>query len=304
MTPLAPLLQAFFIDRLAHQRAASPHTIAAYRDSFRLLLGFLHEQTGKAPSRLGLDDLDADRIAAFLAHLERERGNGVRTRNARLTAIHSFFQFAALKVPEQAQLIARGARHPREALRHHPNQLPHRTRDRRAPSRAGTAPPGPAGATTHCCCSRSRPGCEPPNSRACAAKTSSSQPAPGSDAKAKAERKDARRSPARQSRCCASGYAARRPARQGPVPRRNGRHLTGRAIWRRVVSDRHRPGTLSHPRQQEHHPTRPAPHRRHAAATRANTSRHRDDRVVARSRDARLDQQVPPRRHGTQTTRA
>jgi len=107
MTPLAPLLQAFFVDRLANQRAASPHTVAAYRDSFRLLLGFLHQQTGKPPSKLQLEDLNAERIVAFLGHLERDRGNGVRTRNARLTAVHSFFQFVALKVPEQAQLIAR-----------------------------------------------------------------------------------------------------------------------------------------------------------------------------------------------------
>lgn len=107
MTPLPPLLQGFFTERLARQRDASPHTIAAYRDSFRLLLAFLHEQTRKPPSKLSLEDLDAARITAFLAHLERERGNSVRTRNARLTAIHSFFHYAALKAPDQAELIAR-----------------------------------------------------------------------------------------------------------------------------------------------------------------------------------------------------
>jgi len=107
MSPLAPLLQAFFTDRLARQRDASPHTIASYRDNFRLLLTFLHQQTGKAPSKLQLEDLDAARITAFLVHLENERGNSVRTRNARLTAIHSFFRFAALKAPECAELIAR-----------------------------------------------------------------------------------------------------------------------------------------------------------------------------------------------------
>jgi integrase/recombinase XerD len=107
MTALAPLLQAFFTDRLPRQRHASPHTIAAYRDSFRLLLKFVHQQTGKTPSRLQLEDLDAAMIAAFLGHLETERGNGVRTRNARLTAVHSFFHYAALEVPDQAQLISR-----------------------------------------------------------------------------------------------------------------------------------------------------------------------------------------------------
>jgi integrase/recombinase XerD len=107
MTPLPPLLQGFFTERLARQRDASPHTIAAYRDSFRLLLAFLQDQTGKPPSKLKLEDLDAARISAFLGHLEQDRGNSVRTRNARLTAIHSFFHYAALRAPEQAELIAR-----------------------------------------------------------------------------------------------------------------------------------------------------------------------------------------------------
>ena len=107
MTPLAPLLQAFFSERLVNQRHASPHTIASYRDSFRLLLAFVHQQTGKTPSKLQLEDLDAARIAAFLGHVEHERGNSVRTRNARLTAIHSFFHYAALQAPDQAELIAR-----------------------------------------------------------------------------------------------------------------------------------------------------------------------------------------------------
>ena len=66
MSALAPLLQAFFTDRLARQRDASPHTIASYRDSFRLLLTFVHQQTGKPPSKLQLEDLDAAMIAAFL----------------------------------------------------------------------------------------------------------------------------------------------------------------------------------------------------------------------------------------------
>jgi len=107
MTALPPLLQAYFTERLARQRDASPHTIASYRDSFRLLLEFLHQRTGKSPSKLQLEDLDTAQITAFLAYLENERSNSVRTRNARLTAIHSFFQFAALKAPECAEQIAR-----------------------------------------------------------------------------------------------------------------------------------------------------------------------------------------------------
>ena len=107
MSALAPTLQAFFTDRLLRQRHASPHTIAAYRDALRLLLVFTAQRTGKQPSRLDLDDLDAPLIAAFLDHLERERGNSVRTRNARLAAIHSLFRFAALRHPEHAAVIQR-----------------------------------------------------------------------------------------------------------------------------------------------------------------------------------------------------
>jgi site-specific recombinase XerD len=107
MTALPPLLQAFFTERLARQRDARRHTIASYRDSFRLLLTFLNEQTGKPPSKLQLEDLDPARITSFLSHLENERSNSVRTRNARLTAIHSFFHYTALKAPECSEQIAR-----------------------------------------------------------------------------------------------------------------------------------------------------------------------------------------------------
>ena len=107
MTLLAPALQAFFTDRLITQRNSSPQTIAAYRDTFRLLLRFAREQTGKQPFELDLDDLDAPLIGAFLTHLEHDRGNSPRTRNARLGAIHSFYRFAALEHPEHAATIAR-----------------------------------------------------------------------------------------------------------------------------------------------------------------------------------------------------
>jgi len=107
VTALAPTLQAFFTDRLVRQRHASGHTIAAYRDTLRLLLGYAAERTGRAPSALDLADLDAPLIGGFLDHLEHERGNSVRTRNARLAAIHSLFRFAALAHPEHAASIAR-----------------------------------------------------------------------------------------------------------------------------------------------------------------------------------------------------
>jgi len=107
MTALAPALQAFFTHRLITQRNASPQTIAAYRDTFRLLLAFAHDQTGKQPFRLDFDDLDAPLIGGFLNHLEQARGNSPRTRNARLGAIHSFYRFAALEHPEHAHTIGR-----------------------------------------------------------------------------------------------------------------------------------------------------------------------------------------------------
>ena len=107
MTALAPTLQAFFTERLMAQRRASPHTIAAYRDTFCLLLAFAEDQAGQCPSALPLENLDAPFISAFLDHLERDRANSVRTRNARLAAIHSLFRYAALRHPEQAAVIER-----------------------------------------------------------------------------------------------------------------------------------------------------------------------------------------------------
>lgn len=107
MSLLAPTLQAFFTDRLIGQKRASAHTIAAYRDTIRLLLTFVAEQTSKAPTDLDIDDLAAPLIGAFLDHLEHERGNTIRTRNARLAAIRSLFRYAALRHPEHAATIQR-----------------------------------------------------------------------------------------------------------------------------------------------------------------------------------------------------
>ena len=107
MTLLAPTLQAFFTERLMTQREASPHTIAGYRDTMRLLLAFASKQTGKPPSKLEIDDLDAGLITAFLQHLEHDRGNSARTRNVRLAAIHSLYRYAAFRHPEHAAVIER-----------------------------------------------------------------------------------------------------------------------------------------------------------------------------------------------------
>ncbi|MGH3721383.1 MAG: tyrosine-type recombinase/integrase [Pseudonocardiaceae bacterium] len=107
MTTLAPLLQTFFTQRLAAQQNASPHTVAAYRDTFRLLLTFTQEHTGIPPARLSLEDLNAPLISAYLDHLESRRGVSIKTRNSRLAALHSLFRFAALRHPEHAALIQR-----------------------------------------------------------------------------------------------------------------------------------------------------------------------------------------------------
>jgi integrase/recombinase XerD len=107
VTALAPVLQAFFTDRLIAQRRASSHTVAVYRGTFRLLLGFAATQTGKTPSALDIADLDAPLIAAFLDHLEHRRHCTVRTRNWRLAAIRSLFGYAALHHLEHAATIQR-----------------------------------------------------------------------------------------------------------------------------------------------------------------------------------------------------
>jgi len=89
------------------QRNASPHTVAAYRDTWRLLLGFVQETTGIAPAKLSIEDIDAPLVGAFLDDLEARRGVGIKTRNSRLAAVHSLFNFAALRHPEHADLITR-----------------------------------------------------------------------------------------------------------------------------------------------------------------------------------------------------
>lgn len=107
MTGLAPILQAFFTTRLSDQFGASEHTIAAYRDTWRLLLRYAATVTGTAPAALELSQLDSDLITGFLAHLQTERGNTVSTRNARLAAVHSLFSYAAYQHPEHADTISR-----------------------------------------------------------------------------------------------------------------------------------------------------------------------------------------------------
>jgi site-specific recombinase XerD len=104
---VATLIERYFTDRLMRQRNVSVNTIAAYRDTFRLLFSFAQARLRKPPSSLSLDDLDAPFIGAFLTDLEVERGVAIRTRNLRLTAIRSFFRFVSFEEPAHSALIQR-----------------------------------------------------------------------------------------------------------------------------------------------------------------------------------------------------
>jgi integrase/recombinase XerD len=104
---LGTLVEAFFCKRLISQRRASPHTIASYRDTFRLLLAFAQKRLSRPPSQLELKDISPLLVSDFLDHLEATRSNRARTRNLRLTAIRSFFRFAALEAPDHGGVIQR-----------------------------------------------------------------------------------------------------------------------------------------------------------------------------------------------------
>jgi integrase/recombinase XerD len=149
MRALAPTMQAFFTERLQRQRQASPNTIAAYRDTFRLLLAFAEQQTGKTPSQIRVADLDAELIGAFLDHLEHERANSTSTRNARLAAVRSLFNYAALRHPEHADTIARVLAIP---PKRGPQTIVTSYLTRRSTRcwQRPTATAGPADATTRC----------------------------------------------------------------------------------------------------------------------------------------------------------
>ncbi len=103
----AALVQGYFSQRLVEQQNASVRTVASYRDTFRLLLGYLQTTRKRAVAALTLADLDAPVIAAFLDHLERRRHNGIRTRNARFAAIRSFLRCAASREPESLPVVQR-----------------------------------------------------------------------------------------------------------------------------------------------------------------------------------------------------
>jgi integrase/recombinase XerD len=106
-TLVGPLLQLFFTDHLTTQRRLSPQTVASYRDTFRLLLQFVHRATGIEPASLPLSALDADRVLGFLDGLEKDRRNTIASRNLRLTAIRSFYRMVALRDPASVGIATR-----------------------------------------------------------------------------------------------------------------------------------------------------------------------------------------------------
>ena len=101
------LLQTFFTDRLMHQRQASPHTIASYRDTFRLLLQYVQQETGRTPTKLTMEVLTPEFVGTFLRYLEKDRAISARSRNVRLAAIRSFFRYVALTEPAWSSLAQR-----------------------------------------------------------------------------------------------------------------------------------------------------------------------------------------------------
>jgi len=107
MTDLAPLVQSFFVERLARERQASPNTVASYRDTFRILLSYAERRLGRPPTKLQLQDLNAVLVSGFLDHLEAERGNHARTRNVRFAALRSFLRFVAVREPSELAMIQR-----------------------------------------------------------------------------------------------------------------------------------------------------------------------------------------------------
>src|SRR5260370_35815556 len=118
--PFPGLLESFFLDRLMRQRQASTHTLASYRDSFRLLLQYAQQRLHTPPSQVTVPDLDPPFLGAFLDHLEHHRANSARSRNVRLAALHSFFRYVAWQAPEYSAVAQRALAMPTKPYRRRP----------------------------------------------------------------------------------------------------------------------------------------------------------------------------------------
>ena len=299
MSLIAPTVEAFFTERLITQRNASPRTIAAYRDTLRLLLRFASEQTGKQPCRLEFADLDAPLIGAFLNHLEGERGNSITTRNARLAAIHSLYRYATLRHPEEMATIARvieipAKRHKRTTISYleekeikallrapdlhlarpaRPRVAAHRDPDR--PSRLGAREPA-------------RRRGQPRHRRALSRARQGSQ-----GTVRDSHRRDCRRA------THLAGRAPRRAERATiPKPTRWTADPKGDRLAARQARH-HRGAPLPIAAQQTRHSARAQAHQRDAAAPPRH--RHPHDRAVAGPRKHQIHRDLPARRQQAQT---
>ena len=164
------LLQRFFTQRLMQQRRASPHTIGSYRDTFRLLLHFAQARLGKPPTQLAFEQIDAPFVAAFLEDLENGRGIAARTRNLRLTAIRSFFRYAAFEAPAHAAQIQRVLAIPSQRFMRAQVGFLTQTGSRGACLLLPISTPGPDAVITPCSWSPFKAGCACPSSPQCAAR--------------------------------------------------------------------------------------------------------------------------------------
>lgn len=301
MSLLAPLLEGFFTQRLGRQRNASPNTVAAYRDTFRLLLRFVDQETGKAPAKLALEDLDATIIGAFLEHLETSRGNGVRTRNARLTAIHSFFRYCALRVPERAELIQRVLAIPEK--RFDTALVSYLVRPEIDTLLAAPDPQTWTGRRDHAMLLLAvQTGLRV--SELAGVRSQDVELGVGAHIRCRGKGRKERSTPLPRATVAVLRAWLRERGGQpdSPLfPSRKGRQLTRGAIWRLVVkhaaSACERCPTLVAKRVT---PQRPPPHGRDDPA--ARRGRHLDHRSLARPRGARVDQHLPARRHGIEGT--
>ena len=301
MTLIAATLEAFFKERLITQRNASPRTIAAYRDTLRLLLRFAHEQTGTQPCRLDFADLDAELVAGFLDHLEHTRGNSPRTRNARLAAIHSLYRFAARRHPEHAQTIARvieipTKRHERAIISYlDENEIKALLR---RPTDHLARPPRPRAAAGRDPNRRSCLGAHRPARRRRQPGHRSARPSHREGTKGTlrdAHRRDRRGPPHLAGRTPRTRH---RPAVPEPA-RRSAHPSSGRLAARQACRDRR--SRLAVASRQAHHATHTQAHQRDAAPSRAR--RHPHDRAVARPREHQINRDLPPRRQQAQTKR-
>ena len=200
----AKLLTLFFSRYLMQQRQVSPNTIASYRDTFRLLVNYANKVLGKPPQDLSFEDLDADLIGDFLNHLEHERGNDVRTRNARLAAIRSLFSYVALHEPQHAALAQRVLAIPTKRYTRREVDFLSRAESELSSGRR-IGPAGSGDATTACCWWRCRPVCGARRSSPCAAATSALVTALMSAVTARGGRNARSRCAGTRSRRCARG---------------------------------------------------------------------------------------------------